>query len=800
MRFLGLFVILILSLNGQSPVKDKRTNSKTQDIQVTPNRHNEKEIWVFAEGLFSRTWYKDALAEYTAFLVNFPESSLIQNVRWRIYECHERLSNDTEILAALNDYIINEKDLTQKERARMNKARLLFEQNDFEGALEIYESIDRKVDEGKLWESANYESARIYLQQSKHGEAFLRFRQLASLKYTGSSQTRAYAIFAYASLLEERGKNQDALKQYMRLTLKKGTDDSIVETAWFNQGSIYFQLDQKVKARASFGYIIQNFPDGRFKEKSINQAARCELSLGKPLEALQVLALNTESSGLIKVENQYLIAFANQQLKEYEKAISYYEKCINSKEESYKEDSWFNKINCLSKLGKSEEALKNARIMIKLYPNTEFMADICYVAAIEAENVKDFSTSEAFFRKSLKSFNGSWVYLDSAYFALARVLNTQKKYADEAIIWKELSLRVDSEYRRVAFVRCGEAWLKASKPDKALNILKEYLQVFADGEESFLVKNRIVEIFLLEQRYDDAVKFLEQMLAVKLNDSERIILQSVLGRVFYYQGRFQEAVETLEVCLKSEKLDDKMKSDCLVFIGFSKISMDLEKEGVEHLAEVFKDRSDFKSLLSSGEEILVASLLEKYKYSVVAGKIYGRLSLSKDKKLKMAGLLGQARMSITGGNYKQGIPPLKKTLELCGEQDTQERQKALSLLGEIYLQEKKIDQAYQTFSFALKAKTLDEGSICRALYGMARILLERKEIDEARRYANQVFILYKDPVYAPRAMFLSIKASLLTEKKAEAIQTAKELKQKFPLYFAKIAVQDYLKAHGITTD
>ena len=122
------------------------------------------------------------------FYQKYPESSLIQNVRWRIYECHEKLGNDNQVLQALNDYIINEKDLVKERRARMNKARLLFDQDDLNGALNIYEAIDRKVDEGKLWESASYESARIYLQQSKQGEAFLRFRQLASLKYNGLNQ------------------------------------------------------------------------------------------------------------------------------------------------------------------------------------------------------------------------------------------------------------------------------------------------------------------------------------------------------------------------------------------------------------------------------------------------------------------------------------------------------------------------------------------------------------------------------------------------------------------------------------
>ena len=106
----------------------------------------------------------------------------------------------------------------------------------------------------------------------------------------------------------------------------------------------------------------------------------------------------------------------------------------------------------------------------------------------------------------------------------ARVLNIQQKYADEAGVWKELSLRVDSEYRRVAYIRCGEAWLNASEPDKALVVLKKYLEDFPEGKEAFLVKNRIVDILLLDQRYDDAVNFLEQMLAGKLVDSEKIYL------------------------------------------------------------------------------------------------------------------------------------------------------------------------------------------------------------------------------------------------------------------------------------
>ena len=67
-------------------------------------------------------------------------------------------------------------------------------------------------------------------------------------------------------------------------------------------------------------------------------------------------------------------------------------------------------------------------------------------------------------------------------------------------------------------------------------------------------------------------------------------------------------------------------------------------------------------------------------------------------------------------------------------------------------------------------------------------------------YANQVFILNSDPEYCPKAMFLAMQTLILTSRKKEAEQTAVELKKKFPLYFAKIEVQDYLKENGIKTD
>ena len=243
-----------------------------------------------------------------------------------------------------------------------------------------------------------------------------------------------------------------------------------------------------------------------------------------------------------------------------------------------------------------------------------------------------------------------------------------------------------------------------------------------------------------------------------------------------------------------------MSSDCLVYIGFSHIANDKEAEGVKSLATAFEGRQDFATLLNFEEENAIALLLEKYKYLKIAESIYNRLKNADKRKMKISGLMGMARLSLGKENPESGLEFLNQVLELCTEADLVERVGAMSIMGEIYFKTGKKEQALQTFDFALKMKAGDEKSICRSLYGMAVILKNKKDYDQARRYANQVFILYNDEDYSPRAMFLSLQCSLLTSRKKEVTQTAKELKKKFPLYFAKIEVQDYLKEHGINTD
>ena len=787
--FVYLLFMVTLSAQKEAVAEGQITKQTSQAA---------KEQWLFAEGLFERSWYKEALKEYSTLLERSPSFENAHAARWRLFECHEKLGDATAGFKALDLYIEHEPNLKRRQSARMKKAKLLFLAKKYDEALTIYSSVDKKDD---FWESASYEAARIYLKKGKEEKALLCFQELALLKYTGKSAVRAYAIFTVASILSEKRKFTESLKEYKRLTDIQETPAAVVENSWFNVGVIHFQSGDYAQSRKAFEFIITHFSEGRFLENAVNQTARCFIQENKFAEAVQALKLVKKATGEVALERDYLKAYSFWLLKEYDRALLLFDICLSDSSQLYRQDAWFNKLNCLRDAKQFVKVLKVGLDFLKAYPETPHLADAYFTVAGAAESLKKLADAEKYYRLCLKSYTGEWPLIDNVYFALAGVLATSKNYEKEAEVWEELSKRSRSKYRAEAMLKGSEAWMKTNNFPEALKLFLSYLKDFPDGKEGFYVKNRIAEIHIFTKKYDLAEGFLREIInEPKILRKEKTGLQSVLGRVLYYSKKYSLANDVLANCLQDKELDANIKTDCLVYLGFSLISLDKESEGVKALSQAFLAREDFSGLIPKQEEGSIALLFEKYNYNDAAAKVYERLTSSSEKKDQLLGLMGLSRVVSSSSEPEKGLVYLHKVLELCTDENQRERVGALSIMAEILHSQGKEDQALRTFDSALKIKAGDESSICRSLYGMALILKNRKEYDKARRYCNKVFILYRDPVYCPKAMFLAIQISLLASREKDAIQTSIELKEKFPLYFAKIAVQEYLKEHGIKTD
>ena len=364
--------------------------------------------------------------------------------------------------------------------------------------------------------------------------------------------------------------------------------------------------------------------------------------------------------------------------------------CIKHENDLYREEAGYNKINCLHDQGKNQAVLDEVGKYLKVYPKSIYLADLHYTAGQNAEKLKNYKVAESHFKTALKSYVGEWSLVDSAYFALARVLGVQSKFTEEAKLWVELSKRERSEFRETALLKGSEAWFKAKNENESLKLLETYIKMFPKGADIHYARNRIAEIYILNGKYQKAADFLTKVLAGEVKVDHKPGLQSVLGRVYYYQKDYKNAIKFLNLCLAAESISEELKSDCQVYLGFSRIASGKEADGIKDLAAAFEKRKDFSSLLSFSEENAVAVLLEKYNYNKVAMGVYERLSQAEERKMKISGLLGFARLALVSEKPEDGLGHLKTVLELCSEKDLVERVAALSIMGEIYLKTKGI--------------------------------------------------------------------------------------------------------------
>ncbi|NQZ58644.1 MAG: hypothetical protein HRT88_14405 [Lentisphaeraceae bacterium] len=396
---------------------------------------------------------------------------------------------------------------------------------------------------------------------------------------------------------------------------------------------------------------------------------------------------------------------------------------------------------------------------------------------------------------------GAWESVDACHYALAEVLKSLKKYGEEALVWQDLAKRENSNFRSEAMLNGAEAWIAAQNSNKALLLLQNYAKDFPRGSEIFFVKKRIAEVLIEAGRYADASTFIMELLkGEKLVVKESQRLRAVLGQVYYLQKNYSAAVKSLLLVWQTTDLQEDLRLEVGVYLGYSNISLKKEADAAKILAVIALMSNGLSKMLEEAEELDVARLLERFHYLQAADAIYTRVSKSKALKNKLQSLLGLGRTAMERQKHAVALKLLGKVLDLCAKANLAERVSALSLQGEIYSILNKNDQAYQTFEFALRLKGGDQRSMCRILYGMAQLLKQREDYTESRRYANRVFIMYKDPLYAPKALFLSVQLLHIKGKLKEEKQILRELKQNFPLYFAKIEVQDYLKEHGIKSD
>ncbi len=328
------------------------------------SQNDLKQQWSFAEGLYKRGFFEDALQEYQSLLTN-PDRQLEKNALLRIITCCEQTKQDPEKYIDL--YIEAEKDPNLRVVVQLKKAALLIQKKEYAKAEQLYKEII--ATKTYYQEHTLYEYGRLLLEQGKNQKAINTFLELSKKGKAEDKEVRIYAHYALASLylgqenfplaeqrlnsLIEMSKEHPLKIQAFVLLIKiLATQERDLELI-----AAYKKLEKHQASIQELNPLTIQYALALIRQNKYDQARGAISSIKKPTS--QELPWVHYSSGIC----YYQLGF-------YQEAITSFSQCLES--ESFKQVTQASAYLIYSQiqLKKLDKALEMSQAFDKKYPNS----------------------------------------------------------------------------------------------------------------------------------------------------------------------------------------------------------------------------------------------------------------------------------------------------------------------------------------------------------------------------------------------------------------------------------------------
>lgn len=223
----------------------------------------------FADGIYLRGLYESALAEYVAFVREFPDSSSADAAYYRIGECYRQVGNragaDRFYAKVANEFPVS----PFAARAALRRAEIATADERYGDAVDIASALVKANDDGSApFASPDDLASALYSLASAQtrlghpelaGDAFKRI-----LQETPKSPYAAYAALDLASLQAPRATSKNAIAQvdaWFQQAADSAASASAKAEALFRHGEWRYSRQEWRDAADIFQQLLVEFPD-----------------------------------------------------------------------------------------------------------------------------------------------------------------------------------------------------------------------------------------------------------------------------------------------------------------------------------------------------------------------------------------------------------------------------------------------------------------------------------------------------------------------------------------------------------
>jgi TolA-binding protein len=729
----------------------------------------------FADGIYLRGFYETAVGEYLALLRDFPDGGHVAAALYRTGECYRQMGNQAGAERFYKRVATEFPDSEQAPRAELRRAETAIADGRGAEAATLLEGLLKHEPAPDTAAAALYYLGTSRRQADDAKGASAAYSKL--LKEHADSPYVAYAALDLAAIHEGEKDNDGQMAAWFEKAVGTAATPAIKAEALFRWGDWAYRQGRYQAAADTLQSLLVELPDERRARDALLAAAWSLYYLDRTAEAMEL--------------SEKLAAAAA----DAETAAS----------------GVYLRANCLRKMNRDGEALKDYEAVAQNYPGTRFAGRAAYEIMVtrfkrgEFEKVLVAAPAQP---EPANEVDVLWMRAESEralgrndlargrYEALiqqfpkspqaAPALLRLGEMAREAGRMEEASewfRRVAGEYPKheavaEALKASALARVRAGDSEGALADWEALLERKIDDATSAeaRLQKALVQIELKKSR--EAMETLDALLQDRPDGAQTARAQYWRGVLFSGKSHWEPAESALRACLSAAP-DAHTAALARLRLAVVLQRQDRMDEAADQIDPLLSDAARVAENPALVEWV-VRRRFDQGQYERVVQAATVLAENAREPSWRQIGWYWAGASQLQLGNEKAATALYEKAV--AEQADTREGAESQLLLAGLELKAGRHDKAEARYAAAAQSATGEDALDlrARAYFGLGEAAEAAGQPEKAARHFMSVAVLFDDPEWTPNSLYRAGQLFGRIGKQAEQASAWKELQSRYP--------------------
>ncbi|MCA9398732.1 MAG: tetratricopeptide repeat protein, partial [Candidatus Omnitrophica bacterium] len=461
---------------------------------------------------------------------------------------YSEMGDQRKALEAYTYLIQQFPDSARIAEARLGQANIYYLLHDYPKAILSYErlieNLSEQTEREDVIEKAYFGLAWAYLKAGDIDEAVANFEKIKNK--TKSTTVKISALTQIGDAYQDMNELEKAVEIYDGI-LKEYPDSAYVDYVQYRQGVALLKMDEISAATLASQNLKVNFPESRYLNDikyylAVAYFKKQDWAVAR--EQIMLFLDTLSESSEFHAEAYYILGLSHFHLGDYRKAISVFENILADypEQKAIGRNAEFHIAKSYYKMNSPEEAIERMKTIITKYAASEialnalvWLGDYYLQAANYDEAIKSYENCIEVFPDNDQ--------IDMVYYELSQAYRAKDDLEKAVGILDNIDRERNRELYAKAKLLAAEIFSQKLESEAAVETYQKIISSSPDFRRDAYVK--LAEVYLKNQNYKDAVAIYKKALKTepKYSDTKDVEIQFLLADAYELWNKEDAAIE-----------------------------------------------------------------------------------------------------------------------------------------------------------------------------------------------------------------------------------------------------------------